>query len=372
MNGYAGKILRLDLTSRTYRVIPTQDYQHWAGGHGIGSAIFFDIMIKERGLDLRTIDGFSKENVVTIMAPPLCGTGVPGGSGRTEVQGIGVHSSPIGWFTRSDVGGRFAAMLKFAGWDGIVLEGAADMPVWLDIRDDQVIIRDCEKLELWGTDTQVCQQTIWDFVLEGSDEKNWHNPTGLQAQTTQLPAVLAIGAAGENRSRLAAILHDSSHAVGEGGFGAVWGSKNLKAISVIGSGGIHVANPAALFQARQYQKAHYPFDLSSEVLNEQPGAYPSDGHWVPPVTGAVWSVPVENEGKRPSSCVGCHSGCRARYRSGSANEAKCYTSYFYKYYRNDGASPISTEQYADIERRASVLINLALPAFVWVPTTGCG
>jgi aldehyde:ferredoxin oxidoreductase len=352
MNGYAGKILRLDLSNRTFRIIDTQNYQHWFGGHGIGSAIFFDIMVKEKSRNLESIDGFSEQNIITIMAPPLCGTGVPGGSGRTEFQGIGVHSSPIGWFTRSDVGGRFASMLKFAGWDGIVLEGAANTPVWLDIRDGEVAVQDCLDLQLWGTDTHVCQQKIWDFVLEGGDPKNWHTPTGLQNKTTQKPAVLAIGPAGENKSRIAAIIHDSSHAVGEGGFGGIWGSKNLKAISVIGSGSIRVADPAALFQARLWQKAHYQFNLKSEEIERE--AFPSDGHWVPPKSGDNWAFPTKKQGSRPAACVGCHSACRARYQSGIANEVKCFTSGFYPYlYANN-----SPEQQADIERRAGELSNL--------------
>lgn len=52
-----------------------------------------------------------------------------------------MQSDPIGWFTRSNFGGRFATMLKHAGWDGIVIEGTADEPVWLDIRDKKVVLR---------------------------------------------------------------------------------------------------------------------------------------------------------------------------------------------------------------------------------------
>ena len=84
MNGYAGKILSLDLTQRKAGVIPTDKYQQWMGGHGLGSAIFFD-MVKDK-----TIDGFDPANVVTMMTSPLSGTLAPAASGRTEVQGIGV------------------------------------------------------------------------------------------------------------------------------------------------------------------------------------------------------------------------------------------------------------------------------------------
>ena len=100
MNGYAGKILRINLTNRKETTIPTSKYEQWIGGHGMGSAIFFDL-VKDK-----IIDGFDPANVVTIMTSPLSGTLVPAASGRTEVQGIGVQSVPIGWFTRSNFGGQ--------------------------------------------------------------------------------------------------------------------------------------------------------------------------------------------------------------------------------------------------------------------------
>ena len=81
MNGYAGSILRLNLTEQQVSTIPTADYNQWGGGHGMGSAIFFDLVAD------KTIDGFDPKNVVTIMTSPLTGTVVPGASGRTEVQG---------------------------------------------------------------------------------------------------------------------------------------------------------------------------------------------------------------------------------------------------------------------------------------------
>ena len=74
--------------------------------------------------------------------------------------------------------------------------------------------------------------------------------------------MLAIGPGGENLSRLGALIHDAGNASGQGGFGGVWGSKRLKAISVIGTGGIHVHDPKALLRARLWQKKHYAFKLS--------------------------------------------------------------------------------------------------------------
>ena len=153
MNGYTGKILRLDLTNRRTLIINTKDYEQWVGGHGTGSAIFWDLVKN------KAVSGFDPGNIITIMTSPLSGTLAPGASGRTEVQGIGVQSSPIEWFTRSNFGGRFSAMLKYAGWDGIVIEGRADKPVWIDIRDRRVQIKDAG--DLWGLDTWKTQEKIW-------------------------------------------------------------------------------------------------------------------------------------------------------------------------------------------------------------------
>jgi aldehyde:ferredoxin oxidoreductase len=324
MNGYTGKILRVNLTDRRITIIDTHDYEQWVGGHGMGSAIFFDL-VKDK-----TIDGFDPANVVTLTTSPLSGTLVPAGAGRTEMQGIGVQSYPIGWFTRSNFGGRFSPMLKYAGWDGIVIEGEADKPVWVDIRDSNVEIRDCAALSLWGTDTWECQQVIWRYVAAGQDYGDWLNPGGEEdGQTTQKPAVVAIGPAGENLSRMACLIHDAGNGSGQGGFGAVWGSKKLKAISAIGTGSIHVHDPRSLLEARLWFKKQYAFDLKDLKTTD---VELSGG--APPVPGVLWGDYPEkergedrhdrpSERQRPQACVGCHSGCRARYESGLGNESTC-------------------------------------------------
>jgi aldehyde:ferredoxin oxidoreductase len=336
MNGYAGKILKLDLTERKVGTIPTSKYQHWMGGHGMGSAIFFDL-VKDK-----TIDGIDPANVVTMMTSPLSGTLVPAASGRTEVQGIGVQSYPIGWFTRSNLGGRFSGMLKFAGWDGIVIQGKADKPVWVDIRDGDVRIRDCAPLSLWGKETWDCQKTIWEYVLSGGKYGGWNSPAGEEGcMTTQRPAVVAIGPAGENLSRLACLIHDASNAAGQGGFGAVLGSKNLKAISVIGTGQVAINNPKKLLAARLWQKENYAFDLA--LLRETWGSMQFQS---PPYPIINWKKGRPKIDQRPQACLGCHSGCRARYKDALGNEASCITTDFY-----------GDAQSLDIQRFASDLIN---------------
>jgi len=308
MNGYAGKILRLDLTNKEVSTIKTKRYEQWVGGHGMGSAVFWDLVQD------KAISGFDPRNVITIMTSPLGGTLVPGAAARTEVQGIGVQSYPIEWFTRSNFGGRFGAMLKYAGLDGIVIEGKADKPVWVDIRNGRVEIRDAGWL--WGLDTWQTQQRIWDEVMRGGQFGHWlpvgEDTDGIR-RTTQRPAVLTIGPAGEKLSRIGCLIHDAGNAAGQGGFGGVWGSKNLKAISVIGTGSIEIADPNALIESRLWamKKHGYHVDHEAGIRNPQV---------------IFWE---STQDTRLQACIGCHEGCRSRSATGRGNESQCVETIFY-------------------------------------------
>jgi aldehyde:ferredoxin oxidoreductase len=342
MGGYVGKIARINLTTKAIRLIDTAPYEKWAGGRGIAAALFFDIAVREKGLDLEHMDhgsphdgGFHPDNVVTITTSPFTGTGVPSGTGRIEVSGIGVHSYPIGWFTKSIIGGRFGAMLKYAGYDAVVIEGASAEPVWIDIRDGEIVILPCSDLGLWGEDTYETQKKIWAYVVGDEEFGSWISPAGMNGNTTQRPAVMTIGRAGENKCRMACIQHDAGYAAGAGGFGAVWGSKNLKAVSVIGSGSIPIADPAGLMAERIANVRDYGPDIANYKIidrsrnmlrhNFLPGAGEAYGK-----TPQEWDgVSLRREAKRPASCMGCIGGCRGRYKSGKANEIRCAGCYFY-------------------------------------------
>jgi len=323
MNGYTGKILRVNLTQRKISSIDTKRYEKWGGGHGIGSALFWDLV------EDKAISGFDPRNVVTIMTSPLTGTLVPGAAGRTEVQGIGVQSYPIEWFTRSNFGGRFGPMLKYAGWDGIIIEGKSPEPVWVDIRNGNVKIKDARRL--WGMDTWTAQQEIWQEVSSGGKYGDWLElDSGVKGErTTQRPAVITIGPAGENLCRVACLVHDAGNAAGQGGFGAVWGSKNLKAISVLGMGNIKIADPNALIQARLWAKKNYAMDPGDVPrLKEMAGSGENSlmgfGRLSVPVV--FWQRP---DRARPQACMGCPAGCRARHDTADGNESNCAESMWY-------------------------------------------
>src|SRR5512142_2887550 len=106
-NGYAGKILRVNLTTQTVTTIDTKQYQQYWGGHAMGSALFWDLC-KDK-----TVKFNDPGNVVTVMTSPATGTMAPC-AGRTEVQGIAPQPFPVEFFSRSNFGGRFGPLLKMA------------------------------------------------------------------------------------------------------------------------------------------------------------------------------------------------------------------------------------------------------------------
>jgi aldehyde:ferredoxin oxidoreductase len=312
MKGVMGKILRVDLTRRRVTGIETSAYENWIGGHGIGSALYWDL-VREKG-----IGGFDPGNVLTLVTSPLTGTLVPSAGARVEMQGAGVQSYPVEWFTRSNLGGRFGALLKFAGWDGIVIEGEADGPVWLDIRDGQAVIRDAR--ELWGLDAWETQSRIWKEVSGRGDFGTVWTEVSDGRWTTQRPAVLAIGRAGEKLCRASCVMHEKGHAFGQGGFGAVWGRKKLKAVSVIGTQSVPVADPEGLLEACRVARERYqrwPREPQGRAQSWYAPSLPSPVFW-PPKPAA-----------RMKACYGCFSGCHAVYADGQGSEGKCLPTVMY-------------------------------------------
>jgi aldehyde:ferredoxin oxidoreductase len=325
--GYAGKILRLDMTNRKAVAIETSPYRRWGGGHGMGSALFWDFC-----KDKTITDGRHPANVCCVMTSPLCGTIVPSAGGRCEVVGVGVGQYPVSWYTRSNFGGRFSTMLKYAGWDGVVIEGQADRPVWIDIRNNQVNFHEAD--DLWGKDTWTTQQEIRKFLrIKRGTQAHWQNLDALPLaeersyaekesdRTTQKPAILCIGPAGEHQTPHAALIHDAGNGAGQGGFGAVWGSKNLKAISVIGSGGIKVHDPKTLLRARMTTKDKYVVNWQTPDFH----AWTRVGNLPKPLIQTA--TPTDE--RRPQACQGCINGCRSRYNIGYGNESACQETFWY-------------------------------------------
>lgn len=217
--GYAGKILRVNLTDGEIRTEPTEKYaKRWIGGRAINTWILLD------ELDPR-VKWSDAENLLTFGVGVLVGTLAPGAC-RVSVDTKNAFNNGIG---SANVGGFFGAELRYAGFDNVVIRGKAKTPVYLWINDGKVEIRDAASV--WG-------KTTWDTEV-------WIR----KKLGDERIRVAAIGPAGENLVRASSIMADRGCAAGGSGCGAIMGSKNLKAIAVRGSMGIEVAESERFMNA---------------------------------------------------------------------------------------------------------------------------
>ncbi len=243
-NGFCGKILRVNLTTKEVSTLETAKYEEFGGGYGMGEAIFWDLAVAPGEWDMK--DAYDPRNVLSLMVGPLAATGVPS-AGRTSVCGLSPETFPTCEFWRGNFGGRFGNTLKLAGWDGVVVEGKADRPVWINIVNDQVKIEDAK--ELWGLDTYETQDRITKMVGGRTRFGEEWQEIG-SSYTTARPQIVCIGPAGEAKSRLAALITGSGVSARIGGHAAVFGAKNLKAISVTGTGSVQVSDPKGVVDVR--------------------------------------------------------------------------------------------------------------------------
>ena len=329
-NGFAGNILHLNLTTLDYEVIPTKKYEEWGGGNGLGTALFWDYC-----RDKTITDGRNAENVIVIATSPLNGTSTPSAGGRCELVGVGCGHYPIGWFTRSNIGGRFSSHMKFAGWDAVVISGKAPYPVWVEVENGKVVYHDAGSL--WGENARKTQLRILSALDKGNNGWGWQPLPGKKDETsytTQKPAVLCIGPAGEKQSTHAALVHDAGSTSAQGGFAAVFGAKNLKAISFLGTGSIDIHDPKKLVSARFRVKERYGVKVDDPTTDMQ-----SWWGWLSR-PGTLSFAGTVSDHYRIQACAGCIMGCRTRFDVGYGNETKCQATSWYAhfalhYYKGD-------------------------------------
>jgi len=220
--GYTGKVLRINLTDKSYAEEPLREdvAKKYLGGAGVGIKYLLDETPAK-------CDALGPENKLFFSLGPLVGTDTPCAS-RVKV----VAKSPLtGAASKASSGGFFPAEIKHAGYDMIIIEGKAEKPVYLWIRDGRVAFRDAK--HVWGMNTFDTQQTIKDILGD------------------QNIRVACIGPAGEKLSLMAAIVNEK-HAAGRKGIGAVMGSKNLKAIAIRGTNEVPINDVEAYKKARQF------------------------------------------------------------------------------------------------------------------------
>ncbi len=216
MHGYAGRLLRVDLsTGRSWvESLDERRARLYLGGRGLGARILLDEVPAGA-------DPMGPDNRLVLAMGPLAGTFAPG-SGRYTVL---AKSPATDGFGEAYTGGFVAHEVKYAGYDGIVVQGRAAEPVYLAIRNDKVEIRPAR--HLWGRPTLEVEQKIKD-------------------ETGDLETrIVSVGPAGEKAVRFACVMNDTDRAAGRTGMGAVMGSKNLKAIAVRGTGRVTLADARA-------------------------------------------------------------------------------------------------------------------------------
>ena len=292
-SGYCNTILHVDLSNGkiTREELPGEDVMRLLlGGKGLGAYLLHQ-------LQPAGVDPLSPDNHLILNVGPLTGTTAPT-AGRL---GSTTKSPATGSYSDAYCGGFFGQTMKYAGYDAIVLKGAAQEPVMLVIDDDRVELRSAR--HLWGTTILAADEALKHDLGAG-----WQN--------------LVIGPPGEKRTNISSIFNET-RALARGGVGAVMGSKNLKAIAARGTGTVQVANRARFDRALQL--ASRAIRMSSAVSRMKTegtanilefvnvvGALPTrnfqQGQFegADEISGAAFR---EKSWKRDYACFGCPIAC---------------------------------------------------------------
>jgi aldehyde:ferredoxin oxidoreductase len=218
MDGFAGKLLRIDLTTGSSSTEDLTPYcKDYLGGRALTHLLLF------QSADVRAVAPFDPANPLVLGAGPLCGTSWPC-SARLQATFI----SPLsysGWGD-SNVGGGIGPELKYAGLDAVVITGRAAQPSYIHIEDDRVELKPAR--DIWGTGAN---ESVGRLLARHS---------GAQ--------VLVIGPAGEKLVRFASVRTNRASSLGRCGGGAVMGSKNLKGLVIQGSRGVAVHDPKSFLE----------------------------------------------------------------------------------------------------------------------------
>jgi len=294
--GYGGSILFVDLSTKETKTKPItrEMIENYIGGEGFALALAKDHMPAG-------VDAFSPDNPIIIGAPALGGTRAPPSGKVTWVTKTPIVDHEGKSFIASAKAGSnlFGAMMKNAGYDAIVIKGKAEKPSYLKIIDDDVEI--CDASEIWGKDVEYT--TIW-----------------LKRKYGMNAGVAAIGIAGERKIRWSLAFQDNRGSIGRHGYGAVFGAKNLKAICVLGTKGISVAEPEKfnkkafeMFKAMRdspYAPMFWGCGYSAFMFMWQITL--SQGNWMTHDYGYRYDskVCVEKIVERTMSCECCPWGCK--------------------------------------------------------------
>jgi aldehyde:ferredoxin oxidoreductase len=300
MNGYIGKLLRVDLTAGDVwdEPLDPETARHFVGGSGLAARILYDMV------DADT-DPLGPDNPLIFMTGPLVGTAMPS-AGRCSVCAVSPLTRIWG---ESNTGGFFGPALRFAGYDGLVITGQAETPTWLSIVDGEPVLHDAA--DLWGSDSYETQEQV------------------RQALDIPRARVACIGAAGEHQVKMAAVMNDHGRAAGRTGMGAVMGSKRLKAIGVHGRAEIPLADPEGMRSLARAIIGDLDEDMAAMAIQmagtagyvdmalmygDLPIRYYQQGEWEPAgnLSGVVMATEYQN---RNTACYRCPIACGRETRA---------------------------------------------------------
>lgn len=235
--GYTGKILHVDLSNQEIEVEEKDEafYRSYLGGRGIG----YHYLMQE--VPAQT-DPFSPENILVLATGVMTGAPMP-----AACRFAAVGKSPLtGTAGESEAAGFFGPELKMAGFDAIVFKGRAEKPVYLRVTESKAEIQDATHLAELGA--REVEDAIRDEI--GSNKARI-------AQT---------GLAGMNRVRFANITNNLGHFNGRCGFGALMGSKNVRAVAALGSEKLELKDPEFLRETAQHYAATFKNNPAGEAL----------------------------------------------------------------------------------------------------------
>ncbi|MFH1034150.1 MAG: aldehyde ferredoxin oxidoreductase N-terminal domain-containing protein [Pseudomonadota bacterium] len=222
MHGFYNMALRINLSQRSFdlKIVPDEVLRASLGGKGLAT----HLLLKHNPPG---VDPLAPENHLIFAIGPTTGTGV-WGSCR---YGVFTKSPQTGFYSESYSGGAAAEYLAASGFDAVMIHGASEEPVWLEVNDETVHFHPAG--DLWGLDTYQTEDRIKDWIKQ-------NRPGNPQS------AALVIGPAGENLVRFAAIENEHWRSAGRTGVGTVMGSKKIKAIAFWGRRRKELAHPQEL------------------------------------------------------------------------------------------------------------------------------
>lgn len=305
MNGYWNKVLRVNLSKKRVKEEKVKDivWRKLIGGSGYGAYILYKEVPKN-------ISALEPENKIIFATGPYQASNLPGAA-KWQV----ISKSPLNnYYGESAAGADWGINLKRAGYDAVIIEGRAGRPIYLEISDEEVKLKDAEKI--WGKDAY---ETV-DILKEDFKLKDY--------------SIATIGLAGENKVKFASIIVDKHSVAGRMGLGAVLGSKKLKAIVVRGEQRPEIAEPDKLkeFKAKLVKKISK--ETSAFREHGTPGSLSR--------YEKLGDIPVKNWRKdsfkgyekisapkyteelhaRPQACMYCPVGCHRHVRVEEPKEYK--------------------------------------------------